>query len=172
MKQLIFIDLDGVMVDLERGLLEKRGFVFPEHRTPETKVQIDDMWDDISKNRNFWSTLPPMPRFQEVYDKILTVCPNPIILSATPECYDHDDRHEDCKMQKIAWVHKNLGPAQAFRTIITKSKLKQNFMNIEPNDQAILVDDHPGNIKRWKEAGGLGIFHDTADNAIKELDKL
>lgn len=172
MKHLIFIDLDGVMVDLDRGLLEKRGYAFPTNQSPEIKRDIDVMWDDVSRTPDFWSTLPPMLQFEKLYEKILTICPRPIILSATPECYGFDDRHEACKLQKIAWVHKNLGAAQAIRAIITKSKLKQNFMHIEPSEQAILVDDHADNINRWIHAGGVGVLHHSVEGALDQLDKL
>ena len=171
MSKKVFIDLDGVMVNLNAGLMEHYNYRFPETRTPSDVVQINNMWADISVNHpTFWFDLQPMDDYKKLYKKIQEIDPSPVILSATPEPYtDLDDTR--CRNQKISWVYKYLGPAQAYRTIITKSKLKQNFINTA-FDQNILIDDSVWNIDRWRNAGGIAIHHSDIDSTIQQLEDL
>lgn len=163
-----FIDLDGVMVDLHKGLKEKLNFEFPIDRDKDI---IHSMWYNIANNHpTFWMDLEPTPYYKELYKAIIDVCKNPLILSATPEPYVNKD-NDNCKSQKISWVYKHLGAQQALNTIITKSKLKQNFINPEYGIN-VLIDDHPLNIKRWQNAGGIGIHHVNVEDTIKQLKEL
>lgn len=168
---MIFIDLDGVMVDLHHGLAE-HGYAMPKDRTPENKILADQIWDKIYQLDKFWINIRPMPMFREVYNKILDICPEPMILSATPECYGFDKRHYDCVFQKTAWVHKHLGEAQAARSIITKTKLKQNVIPQISASSHVLVDDHMSNISRWTKAGGIGIHYNTPEQVLEKLERL
>ena len=172
MKTIIALDLDGVMVDLDKGLMDTYNYKFPSERSEENHQAVEKMWKEVvAKNPSFWYDLPPMNGFDTLYQKVLTICPEPVIISATPEDYGFDSEHDECKAQKIAWVHRYLGPMQAFRTIITKSKLKQDYIPSLNGDRKILIDDHPGNIERWEKAGGIGILYDTLENVLKKLDE-
>jgi 5'(3')-deoxyribonucleotidase len=169
MQNIVWIDLDGVMVDLERGLMEKFNFKFPKERSDYNKTVIDNLWDDIGKNHpTFWVDLNPLSHYKTLYEEILKTSESPIVLSATPEPYT-GQFDEDCRQQKTQWVAKHLGLAQACRTIITKSKLKQDVIAQFPNCRHILIDDHPGNIERWFKAGGSPIHHTNIESTIKAL---
>lgn len=172
MKTMIALDLDGVMADLDKGLMDTYGFKFPQERSEDNHRLVDNMWNEtVAKNPQFWYNIPPMPGFDALYQKVLKICPDPVIISATPECYEFNDDHDNCKAQKVAWVHRHLGPMQAFRTIITKSKLKQKYLKVLTGDRKILIDDHPGNIERWESEGGIGILYDNLENVLKKLDE-
>lgn len=165
----VFLDLDGVLVDLNKGLKDQFGFEFPKERTEENRKIIHDMWYDIAKNNpRFWSNLPPTDDCYSIYNAAKSIDPNLHILSATPEPFTgiYDIA---CRNEKVSWVWNKLGYLQATRAIITKSKLKQNHM--VPDKINILVDDHPGNIERWIAAGGVGIHHTNLENTLKELSK-
>ena len=172
MKTICFIDLDGVMVNLERGLQEKLGFRFPKDRNEYNKKVVEAMWDDLAvKHPTFWFDLEPTPYQKELYHKILELDPYPIMLSATPEHYT-GEKERLCREQKISWVHKHIGPYQSLRSIITKSKLKQEYIKQLPADRHILIDDHPGNIQRWNTAGGIAVHHTDIEKTLKELENL
>jgi hypothetical protein len=167
-----YIDLDGVMVDLKSGLRDKLGFSFPLTRTDQDKVLIDQMWDRLSKEYpRFWVDLDPLPGHLTLYREILKLDRSPVVLSATPEMYTGKEE-SDCRDQKISWVYKHLGKEQASRTIITKSKLKQNFIGIMPAHNHVLIDDMTSNIDNWNAAGGIGILHMDNQTTIERLKGL
>lgn len=169
---IVYIDLDGVMVDLYPALWQKMQFRFSDIPSQD-RATIDAMWENLAiEQPNFWLELPQMPYAQELFNKITELDPEPHILSATPQPYTCE-RNTDCAWQKVQWVSKNLPNDTWTRTIITKSKLKQDWIAKEPHAQRkILVDDHPGNIKRWIEAGGIGVHHTDINKTLAELEAL
>lgn len=168
----IYIDLDGVLVDLNAGLKRTYNFEFPTEKTPENKTFVESLWREIALNNpSFWKTLSSTSYCMDLFDAILEIDSTPFILSATPEIFEGEDDLQ-CKKYKIEWVKEHLGAIMAYRTIITKSKLKQKQIALQPYaDRKILIDDHPGNIERWQAAGGIGIFHTSFTNTFNELKK-
>ena len=173
-KFIVFLDLDGVLVNMHDGLQQKTGFTFPRERSVENKVKIHKMWLDLARDhKTFWIDLEPMDRYMEIYDAAKELHATPFVLSATPENYDFGVLHRLCKDQKKAWTVKHIGDHMHSKTFITKSKLKQEWVGMEGDDyQYVLVDDHPGNIKRWKKAGGIGIHHTDVDTTLEALKGL
>lgn len=172
MQKIVWLDLDGCLVDLERSLVDKFNFRFPKERTPENREIIHNLWYEISNNHpNFWVDIPPTPYYKELYAAIHNVTSMVFILSATPEPFTgaHDDR---CRIEKTEWVREYLGHMQSQRTLITKSKNKQDVIARFPDFTHILVDDHPGNIDRWRKAGGIGIHHVDINETLKQLKEL
>lgn len=174
MQNLLFIDLDGVMVDLQNHLIETLNFEFPLPRTEENRIVVESMWEHVHQTcPTFWEDATPMEHAQTLYNAILELCDNPYVLSATPESYGFSDRHVQCARQKRKWVQKHFGAHQAARCILTKSKLKQDVIPMFPAaDRHILIDDHASNIKRWEAAGGIGIHFKNIDQALDELQML
>lgn len=171
-KTIVYIDLDGVMVDLYPSLWEKMQFRFPENQA-ENRAEIDVMWMRLAKEHpRFWVNLQPMSYAKELFAKILDLDPNPYVLSATPQPYKLHE-HENCALQKVQWVCDHLTPDLRYRTIITKSKLKQEQVNRDPfAARKILIDDHPGNIRRWIAAGGIGVHHTDINKTLEQLEEL
>lgn len=169
----MFIDLDGVMVDLNAGLKSMMNFQFPPYSdTDQYRKTIHDMWFRMLVDQPmFWRNLQPMKGYMNLYNQICRIDPEPMILSATPEPYAGWS-NDDCVVQKTAWVMNRISPSQATRTIITKSKLKQEQIARYPDHKCVLIDDHPGNIKRWNAAGGIGILHRTNEETIEMIGKL
>lgn len=174
MRTLVFIDLDGVMVNLEHHLIETLNFKFPLPRTEENRVIVESMWEHVHHNiPTFWEDAMPLGHAQTLYKAILDVCDSPYVLSATPESYGFSDRHIQCARQKRKWVHNQFGAHQAARCILTKSKLKQDVIHMFPAvERHILIDDHASNIKRWEAAGGIGVHFTSINQALEELAML
>lgn len=174
MRNLVFIDLDGVMVNLSHHLIETLNFEFPLPRTEENRVLVESMWDHVHHNYpTFWEDAMPLEHARSLYKAILDVCDSPYVLSATPESYGFSDRHVQCARQKRKWVQTHFGPNQAARCILTKSKLKQDVIPMFPAaERHILIDDHASNIKRWEAAGGIGIHFTDINKALEELAML
>lgn len=168
---LVFIDMDGVLVNLAKGLKDKLNFELPA-KPSENKESIREMWARVALDYpTFWFDLEPLPHYKQLYDEILKICPFPVILSATPAPYTGDD-HTSCILQKRSWIAKHLGMNQQFRCIITKSHLKHHMIAQFQADKHVLIDDSPYNIHSWNNAGGIGIQFKTIDAALKDLKKV
>jgi hypothetical protein len=152
-KPTLFVDLDGVLVDFERGFEILHG-VHP-HLMPEP-----DMWAKIVKHDGHWVSLPAMPGALKLWAKIAPY--NPIILTGCPKT-----GFREAELGKREWCARELGDHVA--VIATYSKKKPQHMLL-PGD--ILIDDRTKNCKRWEEAGGKAIFYENAEQVILELTTL
>jgi len=148
----IYCDMDGVLVDFERGYEELTGI---DLRGEFQKG--DDFWDPISeKGVGFWAGLKWMPDGQELWDYLKPYKPD--LLSAP-------SREQSSRIGKHVWVkHKIPGT----KLILRYAKQKQELATPE----SILIDDRQVNIDQWEAAGGIGILHTSTANTIQQLQKL
>jgi FMN phosphatase YigB (HAD superfamily) len=169
---LVFIDMDGVLVDLASGLKEKLNFELPASFASADKEKMNEMWQRVAIDHpTFWFDLKPLEHYKKLYAAILKICPFPVILSATPAPYKNND-HTNCVLQKRSWIVKHLGTNQQFRCIVTKSHLKHHMISQFNADQHVLIDDSPFNIHSWNNAGGTGILFKTIDAALNDIRNL
>jgi len=160
-KYTIFCDLDGVLVDFDKGYLELTGI--PTHH-----VDVQDstlFWRNFkdslrSKNMQeleYWANLDWMPDGRELWSYIKPY--NPYVLTAP-------SRDDQSKEGKTMWVNQHL---TNFKQIIFKfAKYKSDLS--KPG--RILIDDRADTIERWNNNGGIGILHTSASNTIKQLKQL
>src|SRR5690606_14829145 len=118
----IFCDLDGGLVDFEKGFEDIHG-VHP-HAIPESL-----MWAKISKNERHWHHLPMMPEGRKLWTYIAPH--NPIILTGCPR-----SGFAQADTGKRFWVGTELG--DNVEVITCRSKDKSLHMR-NPGD--ILIDD-------------------------------
>jgi hypothetical protein len=147
----IYCDMDGVLVDFEKGYKDLTG------RDASYKTNPEEFWAPITKaGAAFWIKLQWMPDGKELWNYIKGY--NPELLSAP-------SREESSKIGKFVWVKRNI---PGTKLLLKSAERKQEYAT--PN--AILIDDRADNIQRWKDAGGVGIHHTSAENTIKQLQKL
>ena len=147
----IYCDMDGVLVDFDRGYKELTGNE-ASFDTPK-----EEFWDPITKaGAAFWIKLKWMPDGKQLWDYIKEY--NPDLLSAP-------SREESSKIGKRVWVKRNM---PGTKLILRSAERKQEFAT--PN--SILIDDRADNIQRWKDAGGEGIVHTSAADTIQQLKDL
>lgn len=146
----IFCDFDGVLVDFERGFEMQYGI---RHDSVPEYV----MWKKIKENMTHWEQLPAMPGALQLwayiakYDPtILTGCP----ISGKQQAIDG----------KTIWKVRELG--EHVPIIADLSRNKPKHMKAKGD---FLIDDMEKNIKRWEEAGGIGILHVNAVDTIEQL---
>ena len=150
----IYCDMDGVLVDFERGYKELTNIT--PARTFDGKA---DFWEPINKaGAAFWANLDWMPDGQELWRYIKKYKPN--ILSAPS--FDPSS-----KAGKEAWVKMHL--QNSYNKLYLYSRANKQLF-AEPN--RILIDDMQKTIDEWNAKGGIGIFHSSAANTITELKKL
>jgi len=150
----IFCDMDGVLVDFEKGFeiisKGKRPADMPKNRFWAMFFSLTK-----GKGKEYWAGLPWMPDGKILWSYIKPY--NPTILSAPPNA--------EAEAGKYQWVNSNLGGAPL---IFKQARDKHHYAE----KGTILIDDRADTIDRWNANGGKGILHTSATNTIKALKKL
>jgi predicted kinase len=150
----VYCDMDGVLVDFERGYNELTGEKTPGVNSTYNK---EDFWASITKaGAKFWADLNWMSDGQQLWSYIKPF--NPKLLTAP-------SREKSSEVGKQEWVDKNIPSTPV---VFKQAKDKKDLA--EPN--AILIDDRKDNIQQWIDAGGIGILHTSTASTIKQLQKL
>lgn len=157
-KYKLFCDLDGVLVDFEKGVFSLTN----KHTNQFTKC--GDMWKEISKKNNFWTDLEWTQDGKELWDFIQNnnkylQCE---ILTGIPE----GKMGIDADKQKNIWCKTNLNNNIQVNTCIGKQK------HIFSKSKNILIDDRLENKVKWEENGGIFIHHVNSNKTIEELQLL
>ncbi len=151
---IIYCDMDGVLVDFEKGYYDLTGT-----STKQFPKGDNSFWQPISDaGAEFWATLPWMPDGKELWNYIKKYKPN--ILSSPSQ-------DPSSKVGKEAWLQMNLQSGYKKAYFYNRAN-KQLFSD----KNRILIDDLPNTINEWNAKGGIGILHTSAANTIKELKKL
>lgn len=149
---MIFCDMDGVLTDFDNAFKQRFGVAPKEMPRPE-------LWQKVLATRNYWYDLPK----KAGADKLVSYL-NKFgftILTGLPVC-----GFDKAEKEKRLWLKKHYNKEDD--VICCLSKDKQNF----GTDSDILIDDLESNITRWKEMGGIGILHTSAEETIKKLQDL
>lgn len=158
MQPLIFVDLDGVLVDLVAGLSEKVGKQLSQERTDEFTETFYSTIQNMNRAQvaQFYSKLPPTKDCMKIWDavkgykaKILTS-----VSKTVGAIYG-----------KELWCCTNLGIVSDYVYCSYDSNEKQYYAS----PKSLLIDDYKRNIDQWKAAGGTAIHHVDADSTIQQV---
>ena len=170
---IIFCDLDGVLVDFDKGYAELTG-VATHHADRQGSQHFWDLYRNSIKEKgitekSYWENLPWMPDGQKLWNYISPY--NPYILTAPAVNHDipkperYNISHNESMQGKTIWVTR----LDNMRKLYFKaSSFKQQMSG--PNK--ILIDDRKPTIDAWNNSGGIGILHSSTDNTIKQLQEL
>lgn len=154
----LFVDLDGVMADLDRFCLENLGHTFSEDKKVENAV-----WAGLNRmqdqGRKTFAVLPLMADAMELWGAIQPFRPH--ILTAT------GDRYQQVAQEKRDWVRRHL-PNHG--DIITVQSSRDKAQHAAATH--VLIDDRMKSIGPWREAGGIGILHVNAQTTLDQLRSL
>ena len=149
----IYCDMDGVLVDFDRGYQELTGMTTQQ----ADAIGGDTFWEPLIKaGAKWWITLNWMSDGKQLWNYIKKY--NPILLSAP-------SREESSKLGKRVWVKRELPDV---KLILRPASQKQQYAS----PTSILIDDREKNIDQWEAAGGIGILHTSAANTIEQLKQL
>ena len=164
MVEKIYLDMDGVLADFERGIRELCG-VEPVKQGARRPQEEDIMWEKARLVGHFYDKLLPMPgaleMFQQIYEKygdrceILTGIPKPRRGLTTAG--------ED----KIAWVRRFLSADIAVHIVFREEK--KNYCK---GKGCILIDDYDKNIREWTENGSTGVLHISVEETMEKLREM
>jgi len=172
-KYVIFCDMDGVLVDFDKGYKELTG-VSTQHADSQGKNEFWDLYRNSLKEKNipeksYWANLDWMPDGKQLWDYISPY--NPYVLTAPSVNFDipFEERYKlennESMQGKTEWVQRLPNMRKLY---FRAAKRKADFAG--PNK--ILIDDRKDTIDSWNANGGIGIFHTTAANTIKQLQDL
>ena len=157
----IYFDMDGVLVDFDRGVRELGKFEASDQLTA-SKEQEDMLWRTINKIEHFYDKLKPMPGALEMFNKVYEKYGEKVeILTGVPKPKrGMNTAGED----KIQWAHRILSPTLKVNVVYKEEK--KNFCT---GPECILIDDLITNINSWRKSGGTGILHISAEDTIKRI---
>ncbi|OJW26400.1 MAG: hypothetical protein BGO51_13810 [Rhodospirillales bacterium 69-11] len=143
----LFLDLDGVLADFDRGVRETTG------RPPEDQG-IRGMWRALSRHQDFFGTLEFMADARELW----AFCRphTPTILTGLP-------LGSWAPTQKARWVSRMLGGEVPLITCLTRNKPRYS------GPGHVLVDDRAAAREGWERKGGIFVHHVTAAQSIDAL---
>jgi hypothetical protein len=151
----IYSDMDGVITDFDSKFKSLSGGIPPSEY--EQKYGKEKFWELISnKGVGFWVGMQWMSDGKEYWDYIKQF--NPKLLSAP-------SKEQSSRLGKRLWVKNNIPGTEL---ILRSADKKREFAS----PTSILIDDRESNINQWRQDGGIGILHTSAQNTIKELKKL
>lgn len=150
----IYCDMDGVLVDFEKGA--KR--VYPNFKGRKMSEKEErHFWELVAKKGiSFWANLSWLDGGKFLWEYISDF--KPYILSA----YTQDKFAS--KEGKRLWVIRNI--SSNVQVILVKSEEKVRYA--KPN--AILIDDRKDLVDAWTTAGGIGILHKNLISTLSCLD--
>ena len=139
----IFLDVDGVLADFVGGVL--RAFPLPHepHNTPWDFIP-DDVWPRL--DAAFWAGLDVLPDARALVE----LCQQRgelYLLTALPRT-----NRTEAVEGKLKWVGQHF-PQLANRTILCVGG-KASWATAD----AVLIDDHDGNVDAFRAAGGNAIL--------------
>ncbi|WP_207538504.1 HAD family hydrolase [Sabulicella rubraurantiaca] len=146
----LFLDLDGVLADFDRGVLAVTG------RRPE-ELPLKTMWAALSRAPAFFDTL----EFMEDAEVLWRFCAphKPTILTGLP-------LGSWAPEQKRRWVARMLGAHVPIITCMSRDKPRWSGRG------HVLVDDRASAREGWERKGGTFIHHRSARESIAALQEL
>lgn len=160
LSRIIYVDLDGVLVDFDNGFKSISGGIDKlKYIELHGKKQF---WELVNAHgEEWWANLAWMSDGTKLWSaiqhknvKVLTSG----AISSTGTFATNG---------KKLWVKKHLGPDVPV-IVVDKSSSKQNYAR--PGD--ILIDDLKSNIDQWNVKQGIGILHHNADESIEKLQEI
>ena len=149
--------MDGVLCDFKKAAEKVTGMPISKW----SYASKTEKWQPIKDTPRFWHTMPWMPGARQLWSFISKY--KSYILSA----YVEESFDPNCIPGKTKWLKTNV-QVPTDRVNLVRRVQKQNFAN----KNSILIDDYNKNISDFKKRGGIGIYHTSTSNTIRELKKL
>lgn len=163
----IFLDMDGVIVDLVSGLLSQYNKDHHDSVKPQdikafgihNYVKIKHaIYNYFKLPGMFGKNLEPFENAVQVIKMIVDEYPQTYILT-TPH-----DSSETCERDKKEWVREHLPFFSTKNMIFSHHK----HLLAKPGD--VILEDKPANLKKWKENNGISVCYNQPWNQEVECN--
>lgn len=159
-KPIVYLDMDGVIVDLYNHAAEIHDV---EHYNQMTPTEWEKFFKDsdafhLFSNAPAFTTAPKLVDMIKKYAGEFTILSSPLSF----------DKAESIKGKK-AWLSKNL-PVSPDHIIFEHDKYKYA---VQPDGTPnILIDDYGVNTRAWAMAGGIAIKYQADEDPLDKVDKV
>ena len=161
----IYFDMDGVLVDFNRGVLDMCQIVAGDQETPGREKLDDQMFAAIAATPHFYFRLEPIDGMLDILSELISRYGDKVeILTGIPKPERNVVTAADDKRD---WIRKFVSDDMVVHTVQRKEKMKY-----ARDPGAILVDDMKKNIDEWTGAGGTGIRFTGVDDLRMTLTKM
>jgi T4 RnlA family RNA ligase len=155
----LFCDLDGVLVDFEKGVLDLTGKTIDEQLTSK-------LWQRILNCPNFFENLDFLSYGKDLWTNIVELYGDfPTILTGIPTGTGTKKQSQHAQ-EKERWCKKNL--SDLVKVITCPSQDKYKFAS----ENYVLIDDRFDLGQKWKSSGGIFIHHFNPNRTLYELKRL
>lgn len=166
---IVFVDLDGVMVDFTRAAFKVLGCEEKLDAWPlgsyaiedVAEVSTDEFWDTLdAQGPEFWETLPTLPWADALYKMLEDWVGDPwnqLYVATSPS------RAPVSAMGKVHWMRNYFGTK--FRRYMLGS---HKYLLAGPD--RVLIDDSDAKIKKFVQFGGTGILFPQLWNSNHDLE--
>jgi hypothetical protein len=157
-RNVIYIDLDGVLADFDGKVLEVTGRPSSSYKTETEKLAA---WEQLVTVDDLFGSLELLPGALDLWAHVNALGAPVKILTALPSLL----AYPQAEAQKRRWVERHLGPEV---TVLFGPYAADKWRHAAPAD--ILIDDQIDNVVQWISRGhGIGILHESVDETMEAL---
>ena len=152
----LFLDLDGVLADFNRGVYELTG------KQPE-ELKLKSMWGQIARSDRFFDRLSWTEDGRSLWSATQHL--SPIILTGLPH-------GKWAAPQKRSWCARELGSEVSVITCMSRDKGITAKEYYTSPTIPLLIDDRVQNQAGWEKEGGHFILHRSAQESLAAMRSL
>ncbi len=149
----MFVDLDGVLVDFEKGVKKATG---REAHALHPRV----MWPILARTPDFYAELDWTPDGRELWAYLERH--DPTVLSGLPF-------GSWARPQKVEWCRRELGGNVPVITCMSREKAKKGAEATPEGRTMLLIDDRDSIRESWERMGGVFVHHLSTRESIEKL---
>ncbi len=152
--KIIFIDMDGVIADLDSAFENWVGYHPDIH--PDRSAFFDEFLPEYSINEGFY-TQTPMRKAQKLINFLVGISTEYEVKLAMLTSIGHFIKPNSLVLdQKKRWINRNFPELNYIPMCATSSGKDKSIF---ANKNTFLIDDHPSNIEHFIENGGNGFIY-------------
>jgi predicted kinase len=155
----VYVDMDGVLANFYAGITAHTGHAQPRD------MAFQDMEDAMAslKGTDFFYTLPKYAQADRLISMVNAATGGNWHILSSPLKYDR----EGSTKHKEEWVRKNL-KIQPKGMHFTGNKAQ--YATQPDGTPNILIDDYPQYLKKWTDAGGIGVKYKGHVGNIQDVE--
>jgi len=150
---ILYVDMDGVLADFYGPFNRMAGVTSWKDAPKNVTLNV---LNKITKQDDFWINLAVLPDVPKLMSAIKSLFGGEYKLLSKAIVGD-----PNAVKQKKQWAQQHLSPQPNETIIMPATADKGKYAQQADGTPNILIDDFGYNIKKWQQAGGIGVQHKT-----------